>query len=548
MTRELPLADIQGNIINGYSRSGMPKARHFFLHINDVRGGRRFVDAVIPKVTTSVRWAPDAPPAGRNDAASAVAVAKPKVTLNIGFTFFGLYALGVPTITLREMPAEFIDGMAKRASLLGDVGASAPEKWDPIWRNPAKAVHVWIAMNAQMDPQTGKPVPELDQQTEWLRGLCGPDSGVEMLRGHAPDQTDYQEASALLKRDSAAFKALPAEHFGFTDGIGNPVFAGQLETREQRRSIVGAGKQLPDGSWRPLATGEFLLGYSDESQETPPAPLPVEFARNCTFMVYRKLHQNVGSFGSYIAETARRYAQHSGDPAATDEARAAEIVKAKMVGRWSNGVPLMAAPTYGDWIKFGEREQEARRTKDTATLAALQRQINDFRYRDDPDGLKCPVTSHIRRTNTRDMLDPEIGANDPKVSTGSSLNDRRRILRRGLPYGCSRPEDGGDAGDGGNHGIIFIGVCASLFRQFEFVQQQWIQYGLDFNAGNDTCPLAGNHGKDAKFVIPVDPESGRAPFICSGIPQFVTTRGGDYFFVPSLTALRMIAMGIIDPT
>jgi hypothetical protein len=100
-------------------------------------------------------------------------------------------------------------------------------------------------------------------------------------------------------------------------------------------------------------------------------------------------------------------------------------------------------------------------------------------------------------------------------------------------------------------------VCASLFRQFEFVQQQWLNYGLDSRAGSDTCPIVGNHsdgtpggknGPKAKFVIPSDPASGHPPFIVEGIPQFVETRGGEYFFVPSMTALRMIGMGVVDPT
>src|SRR6201999_3635194 len=142
----------------------------------------------------------------------------------------------------------------------------------------------------------------------------------------------------------------------------------------------------------------------------------------------------------------------------------------------------------------------------------------------------------------RDMLDPAINNPKPGTWNGSVLNNRRRILRRGLPYGAvDLPPS-----DAGEHGIIFLAVCSSLFRQFEFVQQQWMQYGLDFNAGNDTCPLVGNHGEAAKFVIPG--KKGEAPFILDRLPQFVETRGGDYFFMPSLTALRMMGQGLVDPT
>ena len=93
--------------------------------------------------------------------------------------------------------------------------------------------------------------------------------------------------------------------------------------------------------------------------------------------------------------------------------------------------------------------------------------------------------------------------------------------------------------------------CSSLERQFEFVQQQWINYGMDSNAGNDTCPMLGNRpSKDVKFVIPKDQEADDdgAPYMCTKLPQFVETKGGAYFFVPSMTSLRMIAIGVIDPT
>ena len=147
-----------------------------------------------------------------------------------------------------------------------------------------------------------------------------------------------------------------------------------------------------------------------------------------------------------------------------------------------------------------------------------------------------------RRVNPRDMLGPTAGS-------GSALANRRRILRRGLPYGRVDPANPTDDGE---HGIVFLAICSSLFRQFEFVQQQWVQYGLDFNVDSDTCPIVGNHGQSgqapANYVIPVDPNGSATPFVCAGVPQFVEPRGGEYFFVPSMTALRMIGMGIVDPT
>lgn len=210
---------------------------------------------------------------------------------------------------------------------------------------------------------------------------------------------------------------------------------------------------------------------------------------------------------------------------------ASDIIKAKMVGRWPDGIPLMAAPTLADRKAFAARA--AAQTDEFKRWVPMV----DFRYKDDPQGLKCPLTAHIRRVNTRDMLDP---------GGTSVLNNRRRVLRRGLPYGTAAS---GATDDGGERGVIFLAYCADLFRQFEFIQQQWLQYGLDANAGNDACPLLGNRdNNDAKFVIASDPAGGKPPFICSNLPQFVEMRGGDYFFVPSMTSLRMIGMGTVDPT
>jgi Dyp-type peroxidase family len=560
---ELDLADIQGGILRAYGRQGFPKARYFFLHVHDGEKGRQFIEALRPRITSAARWTNPhrgepllrTPHPRLNDVVLAegkpdypgeVRLEKPKVVLNIAFTFYGLLALGVPTRTLRGMPDEFIDGMEKRAVVLGD--RDFLDRRDPIWRrtDDEGRVHIWVSMNAEMTP-SGEPVEELERETLWLRSLCeGSQGGVAILSDVTPSGGDFQDASAVLHVDGDHVRATNREHFGLSDGFGDPVFEGQLTDDFERVKVVGGGKILPDRSWAPLAAGEFLLGYPDEAQEIAGAAMPIEFSRNGTFMAYRKLHENVGAFERYMTDQGRLYAQAAGiaDP---EEAR--QTVQAKLVGRWASGVPLMAAPTYADLKAFNAAMSAAQAAKDKQALAEIARKYVDFTYRGDPVGAACPMTSHLRRMNTRDMLDPHFTSTNPKDWAGSALNNRRRILRRGLPYGhAPTPFD-----DAGEHGIVFIAICSSLFRQFEFVQQQWVQYGLDFNAGSDTCPIVGNHdpvgrGPPAKFVIPTDPSGTGVPFICERVPQFVEPRGGDYFFLPSMTALRMIGMGIVDPT
>jgi Dyp-type peroxidase family len=515
MTQDLDLADIQGNILQDFV-SGYPVARFVLLHVSDPAKGRAFVLEYRSEVTTALRWTTSGAYAQK------IQTTKPDVAINIGFTFTGLLALGLPTRTLARLPPEFIDGMKARAAILGDdANDDALLNWDPVW---AERAHILIGLNALIDEQ-GHAQPALQRETDHLLALCQT-YGLTVLSGHADADPRWQDAHARLAKNKATYKPVPMEHFGFIDGISNPVFEGQFgDPHADAAMAIGNGKVLdktPDGDddsrWAPLATGEFLLGHPDEAQETDDTAPPPAVMRNGTFLIYRKLHENVGSFNAYFGKAAEVYAKANNVPVAD----AGRILKAKMAGRWEDGVPVAVAPTIAEWNAFNAKYAG----KD------LDRPYVDFTYGDDIDGTKCPVASHMRRTNTRDSL----------TGKSSSLNNRRRILRRGIPYGETTNDDDRE------HGIVFLAICASISRQFEFVQQQWINYGLDANAGNDTCPIAGNRKGDAKFIIPVDPKGNETPFICADIPQFVETRGGDYFFLPSLTALRMIGMGTVDPT
>jgi Dyp-type peroxidase family len=538
--RGLDLADIQGNILRPYGRFGFPFTRHMFFNIADAKAGRCFVERLRGQVTTAERWrGVDEPPGGN-------APERPIVAMNIGFSFRGLLALELPTRMLSAFPEEFIDGMAARAVILGDTGVSAPEHWDEIWRAASAErngqVHVWVSLSAR-GKRDGTPVDELAQRTEDVKAAVP--LGVTLLSGHKGPSPDYQDSAAIMapQPDGTAIPTA-AEHFGFADGIGDPVFAGQYEPDKMAAAVVGSGKLLPGSQgWAALATGEFILGHVNEAQQLPPAPPPWLFTRNGTYMAYRKLHENVASFKSYIADQAAKLPGLSGDAAE-------QTIMAKMVGRWPNGLPLELAPDHqaaealaAQWadipaILLLSSAQRSREQK--ARLVAYETMLADFTYTGDTEGAQCPFGAHIRRANPRDALDPAYATS--KVTPGSALTNRRRILRRGMPYGASTQDDGSE------HGVIFMALCASLLNQFEFIQQQWIHYGASFNLGNDTDPLIGNHGRDAKFVIPADPAKQAVPYFCANLPQFVETRGGEYFFLPSLTALREIAQGSVDPT
>ena len=459
---EIDVSDIQGFALKGYH---FPYARYLLLQLGEPGDARVWLRELLKVVTTGERWEIDN---------------KPMTAVNIAFTHKGLTRLDLPLATLLSFPLEFQRGMKARREILGDDGKNAPDRWDPVWREDR--VHAWLAVNARDAGALDECCLKLQDRMEKTRGAV-------LLQA--------QEAGAISVGDKFSAK----EHFGYTDGFGNPDFKGA-----ERDCVPGQGKLGEDGAWEPLATGEFLLGYADEAGELPVSPIPWLLGRNGTFMVYRKLHQNVGAFRDYLDAKGAQYAGGK------------EKLAAKFVGRWRDGTPIELSPDQPD-----------------PSIVSNNQKNTNFTYSGDPGGLRCPIGAHIRRANPRDAF----GFN-------GGLVNRRRIMRRGLPYGQYVPE-GQPVCDTDDRGIIFMAVNASIFRQFEFVQQQWIEYGNDAHQGNDKDFLLGNHGGQGKFTIQGDADPKNPPFICGSLPNFVELRGGDYFFIPSLTALAMIATENVDP-
>jgi Dyp-type peroxidase family len=538
MKTTLDLHDIQGNIVFGYGRWGYPLARYLLFKFHDGKKAREFVSALVPLVTSS------APLDTQNGGAP------PPSTTNLAFTYAGLRELGLPDEALRSFPDDFRMGMKARKDILGDDGPSSPKNWDPVWQDNY-SVHMLATIN-------GKSPNELEERyQEIVELLRDSDGDVELLKGHrgagGVEDLQYQSANAIVLDGKPTAK----EHFHYTDGISDPVFKGQGRDSNQ---TIGAGKPTRElattaAGWEALETGEFLLGHRDETHEYPVAPLPRLLSYNGSFMVYRKLHQNVGKFTAYIEKASENYGKADDSPAVKQE-----TLKAKFVGRWSNGAPLATYPDYASAMEFGEQWKNAanilfsdpnataeKKTEARAVYDKLKTTRRAFDYGGDIKGASCPLGAHTRRTNPRGSLEFE---NAGAFDTPGALVDRRRILRRGLPYGESNDRTDND----GDHGIIFMAINTSIQRQFEFIQQQWINYGNDFKLSNEKDALLGNHATDdqgdpiGRTVINGNEGLEQPTFMCGGMPRVVETRGGDYFFIPSLTALRMIGEGIIDPT
>ncbi len=465
--------DIQGFVLRGYN---MPCARYCFLHFENAERARDLIKALLPVITTGQLWD-----------------RKPDSTVNIAFTYAGLEALELPLATLISFPPEFQLGMKARADILGDTGVNAPDHWERVWQQGG--VHIWLGIHA-LTPAA------IEARYAALEEICETVGGAHLLA--------QQDAASLVDDQG---KVNLKEHFGFTDGFGNPDYLHICRNTQPGQGKLVPDKSAPGGySWQPLATGELLLGYADEAGELPVAPVPHILAANGTFMVYRKLHQNVGTFRRFLNTWAARYG--------TGDKFAKEKLASKFIGRWRDGTPVELSPDRPD--------PDIKNDPSRST---------DFKYSTDPAGTRCPVGAHIRRVHPRDAF-----------GFDGRLINRRRITRRGLPYGpYATGDDDSPELDQIDRGVIFMALNANLSRQFEFVQQQWINYGNDAHLGNDKDLLMGSHAPADKYVIQGDTTAANPPFVCTNLPNFVELRGGDYFFIPSITALGMLAMNLVDP-
>jgi deferrochelatase/peroxidase EfeB len=207
-------------------------------------------------------------------------------------------------------------------------------------------------------------------------------------------------------------------------------------------------------------------------------------------MAYRCLQEHVGKFRDFLC-------QHGETP------EEQELLAAKLMGRWRSGAPLVLAPD-----------------KEDPALGVDMQRNNDFNYKEmDPHGYAVPLGSHMRRMNPRD--------------TAANIN-RRRMIRRGATYGLPLPEDAPD--DGTDRGIAAFVICASLIRQFEFAQNVWANDRNFHELGNERDPVIGTQDGTLEFKIPKRP----IRKTITGLPAFTTVRGGAYFFLPGLKALRWL--------
>jgi Dyp-type peroxidase family len=489
---EVDYADVQGLVCFGYGH--MTGAYYGLVKVKNVAAAKAWLRSA--PVTSAV--APKPPP---------------KTALNIAFTAPGLRALGISESIIAGFSHEFRGGMTEesRVRRLGDVGNNAPSNW--AWGSYGHEPHVLVMFFAEPE--------QLDSFVQSAKGKSWSDAFEELIWLGTSD----------LGGD---------EPFGFADGISQP----QIDWTQERQTPC---TQL--GYTNIVALGEFLLGYRNEygkitdrpllepdtaSAEllaADDAPAKKDLGRNGTYLVLRQLEQDVRKFWRFL------YQEAGGN--LTD----ASQLGAKMVGRAQSGDPLVPI-----------QDQPIPGIDQTAVKR------NQFTYESDASGGRCPFGAHIRRANPRNTDFPERRLSTlrkliimlgfgPKGFYDDLTSSVRfhRILRRGREYGSElSPEQALEPAPENEspRGLNFICLNANISRQFEFLQNAWIVNTKFSGLTDESDPLLGNRQAipgcpvTANFTMPDDDRSRRC---VSGLPQFVTVRGGAYFFLPSLRAIRYFA-------
>jgi deferrochelatase/peroxidase EfeB len=477
----IDLADVQGNVVRGYGLS-FDCARHFAVGIRDAGAAQAFLGELLDgdtyegvKVTCGAEW-----PRGH----------RPSSCLNVGITWPGLRALGVAQAVLDAFPPAFRDGPAVRAQLqsddetgvgLGDVGDSAPELWE-MGGPKTPEIHLVLSVYTRA-------ASRLDEVTVGVR---------RALADHALIEHYHRDAQGLPSRGRPSGRV----HFGYVDGIGQPRIAG------------APGKEQPPDMQPEMPTGDLLLGcdYGNSFGGNFAGDLPGALADNATYGAFRILRQNAGAFERLL----RKWAADTGaDP---------ELIAAKLMGRWRNGVPLVLSP-------------------DTATPepSLPHDKLNDFDYvspdthpafYDDSEGRRCPIGAHVRRLN-------------PRRAKVMGTPHSRRLMRRSMPYGPELPPGATDD-DGVDRGLIGYFLCGDLEAQFEFIQRVWVNGDFATSGIRGTRePIMGTQ-PDGGGTFSAHLNGSRHPKVLRELTTLVITRGSAYCLLPGMSGLRHLA-SLPDP-
>jgi Dyp-type peroxidase family len=451
---------IQGIVLTGYKPFAC--ASYFLLKIDDIAKTKGWFKTLLEQC--------------RVTHAADIDTKAPQNRLNLAISNSGMQKLLGEDKDLEKLGFEraFYEGMYSqhRSTLLGDHGSNAIDQWQ--WGTKDSVDLLVMLYSKDETIHTDSKAKLQDEfNTVGLR--------------------EVKRLDASQKLDANGFLT---EHFGYADGLSEPVVRGFDKSRS-----------APAGEL--IETGEFLLGYPHQYEgKFNQIPVDEDFGANGTYLVLRQLKQDVGAFWAYMEQEAEAQGLNKGD-SKFDEF--VDYLAAKFVGRWKSGALV-----------------EPHQSSDPSPKEAKDVD-NSFDFSKDKHGYGCPLGSHIRRTNPRGV---GLSATEDESDESLKVANRHRILRRGRSYGHFL--DNLKQDDGQERGLVFICLNANIERQFEFIQHTWINNIKFAGLYNENDPMIGSSGSDNRNFTIQDQQLRRR--VC-GFQQFVTTRGGGYFFLPSLKAL-----------
>jgi Dyp-type peroxidase family len=446
------------------------------------------------------------------------------VLIGLGLSYRGLLRLtpGAAAMTSEAFRA----ALAARSAALGD----------PVGRHDEGRAENWVV---------GAPGKELDA----LIVVAGDHREPVTRRADVLAARIEGAGLKLAYREDGNVRQDPPEargheHFGFDDGVSQPAIRGRvrIDGSEKFISKRNVDQRVEPETWlygRPGQTlvwpGEFVLGEPATSPDPlrpgPPSDTTPSWTRNGSFLVFRRLRQDVGLFWRTMRDTAAQLSKAGwkiGD---------AELA-ARLVGRWPSGAPVNRVPK-GDDPALGINSYANNYFKfdaDTVKLEVVMENGEPFddpfpQAKADPVGLTCPWGAHIRKVNVRDS-GSDMGGGDATYN--------RRLLRIGIPFGTflTEKQKYQERGDG-NRGLLFLSIQSSIEDQFEFLQTSWMNDdsrpkmpgGNDMIVGQNAAAVEGR-----RRCTLIDPKL--KVHEISTADQWVIPTGGGYFFVPSLSAVR----------
>jgi deferrochelatase/peroxidase EfeB len=478
----LDLEDIQGLILHGYR---MPMVRHFLLKVSTPAAARRLIGRLVrgderdaPQITTAKDWHVGFEPGPGDDVTSAPRC-KTDYCLNVGITWPGLLALEVKD-RIADLSFKSFKAFMAGAAARADLVGDTGANGPQHWIGGFGSGndHVLMTLHAIS-------LEAMTSYSERLSDLLSQDAAFE--------ETWRVDGVALMEMQDGKPVPTTKVHFGYTDGIS-------------MTTIRGGPERYTRDHQRPCEPWLFVLL---EEAENYILPEPKQLSRNGSFAVFKMIHTDVVGFENFLQSHKDRI-----DP---------ELLAAKLCGRWRNGVPLMLSPD-----------------TDKPPGGLSPDALNDFEYVNadgsgDPKGLRCPVGAHMRRINPRGQ--PVVGQGQPGGS-----NNTHRLIRRGMPYGPVY--DPNKPYDGIERGLLGYFINSSIENQYEFVLSQWVN-DSEF-AGSVRLPpkskdpmIGTQDPEESIFVIP---QANGAPAIkITGFSSFITTKAAAYCFLPSITAMKLIA-------